>query len=558
MLAELAAVATSAFGLGSGNLDGDVGHRFAPFGLVVIDGGEATAAQVAALRGNGKVVLGYLSVGTIEPYRSYYRRLKPYRLPQRFEAFDEFYANVGAPGFRREIVGRIAPRILRKGFDGLFLDNVDMIEQFRRQRRGMLTLVRALDALVGERALFAQNGDDIIEPFIAHLDGWNRESPTRTYDFDRRRYVPTPAPDSAAALATVRRLRERGLLVTTTDYTRAGDASAESEALTNACAAGAVPFVSNISLRRIPATAYRCEQPPASAAVSRGDGATRIDISGLRGSLQNPCFSPAGDRLAITQWTRRYNGGPAVVHVVGLGGGAPLARVSPAGGASVNLPGSCWNAPTGLITFSAEIDGPDAVHVVAPDGSGLRRVFGRRRDVTVEPSFSPDGQRIVFESSTYDANDPTHEIWVVGIDGTGARRLSGGRTDDRQPNWSPAGDRIVFQRRRGDVWDLHTINPDGSGRRNVTRTRRRSETDAAWSPDGTRLVFSSDGPGVDIASLFTIGADGTGRRRVTRARGTYDGAPSWSPDGTTIAFESRRGDPDGSAGTRIWTIRVPA
>src|SRR3712207_2949877 len=59
--------------LGSGSLDGDVRARFAPFDLVVVDGEEATRAQVAALRADGKIVLGYLSVGTIENYRSWYR-----------------------------------------------------------------------------------------------------------------------------------------------------------------------------------------------------------------------------------------------------------------------------------------------------------------------------------------------------------------------------------------------------------------------------------------------------------------------------------------------------
>jgi hypothetical protein len=51
-------------------------------------------------------------------------------------------ADVSRPGFRRELARRIAPRLVRKGFDGLFLDNVDMIEQrrHRAQRAGMRKL----------------------------------------------------------------------------------------------------------------------------------------------------------------------------------------------------------------------------------------------------------------------------------------------------------------------------------------------------------------------------------------------------------------------------------
>ena len=58
----------------------------------------------------------------------------------------------------------MAPNILRKGFDGLFLDNVDMIGDHPRQRRGMHRLVAALGRMVHRRDgyLFAQNGERVI------------------------------------------------------------------------------------------------------------------------------------------------------------------------------------------------------------------------------------------------------------------------------------------------------------------------------------------------------------------------------------------------------------
>jgi polysaccharide biosynthesis protein PelA len=118
----------------------------------------------------------------------------------------------------------VAPRIARKGFSGLFLDNVDMVETHPRQRRGMYRLVRGLarDQHLRHRVLFTQNGDSMTSPLVPVLDGWNREDVTWTYDFDRRRYVPVAPADSAAA-----------------------------QAVRTACAAGALPFVSDIGLRRI-------------------------------------------------------------------------------------------------------------------------------------------------------------------------------------------------------------------------------------------------------------------------------------------------------------------
>ncbi len=293
-----------------------------------------------------------------------------------------------------------------------------------------------------------------------------------------------------------------------------------------------------------------------SAAVSgRSDSAARIPISGLKGSLQNPCFSPDSTRIALTRWPKRYNEGAASVHVADFATGRVTARVSPRGGTGVNLPGTCWNATTDRIVFSLERDAPDWPYSASPSGQGLKRLVRLRGRIAIEPSFSPDGKRIVFEVSKYDS-EGNGSIYVSNVNGTGIRRLTK-RSDDRQPNWSPTGDRIVFQRRKGEVWDAYTIRPDGKGLRNVTKTRRRSETDIAWSPDGQRLLFSTDAYSGQIAALAVISANGGRQTRVTRARRWYDGAPTWSPDGKVIAFEARKGDPDGSKGTRLYRIAAP-
>ena len=257
---RLAGVEEFAFALGLDvDSDSEVA-RLAPYDLVIVDGELTGAGRVAQLRAGGSIVLGYLSVGTIEPFRSWYRMLKPFRLPDRFEEFDEDYARFSAKGFRRAIAGRIAPKLLEKGFDGLFLDNVDMVEGHPKHRKGMRKLVRRLAALVHARGglLFAQNGEHSIDPLMPALDGWNREDVTWTYSYKRRRYVHRPPDEVAAAQAALTRIGAAGLLVTSADYTAGGDAGSEQESVANACAAGAIPFVSNIALTRLPVAPLRC------------------------------------------------------------------------------------------------------------------------------------------------------------------------------------------------------------------------------------------------------------------------------------------------------------
>ena len=263
---EAPAPRTFAFAIGEGNLaDGAdaVAERLGRFELVVVDGEEARRAEVAALRARGTIVHGYLSVGTIESWRGWYPRVRQYRLSAWRDWEDEWFGDVSRRGFRREIAARIAPGLIDKGFDGLFLDNVDMIEarRHREQRAGMAKLVAALDRLVHEAGglLFAQNGHRILVRLgiLGSLDGWNREDVSWGYDFDRRRYVRRPAAEIRAAQEELRDVAGRGLIVTATDYTRPDDAAAREEAVANACAAGALPFVSGIGL-----TARRLPDPP--------------------------------------------------------------------------------------------------------------------------------------------------------------------------------------------------------------------------------------------------------------------------------------------------------
>jgi hypothetical protein len=260
---RLTGVQNFAFGLGLDANDPAVLAQLERYDLVVVDGEQTKPSSVARLRAAGAVVLGYLSVGTIEPFRSWYPKLKPYRLRDRFKQFGEIYADVDAPGFGRAISRRIAPRLLRKGFDGIFLDNTDMVETHKRERPGMRRLVRSLSHLAHGAGglLFAQNGEASIGPLLRFYDGWNREDVSWTYSFKRRRYVHQPAGEIAAAESALRRIGAQGLLVTATDYTRAGDDAALGESVANACAAGAVPFVSNIGLTRLPTEPLSCGAP---------------------------------------------------------------------------------------------------------------------------------------------------------------------------------------------------------------------------------------------------------------------------------------------------------
>jgi hypothetical protein len=239
---RLSGVHTWAFAIGSGTLAGNIAQRYAGYDLVVVDGQDVTKRQVATLHAGGALVLGYLDAGTIEPYRPWYGRAKPYRLDY-WKQWGEWYANVNAPGFRKLILG-VAGSFERKGLDGLFLDNTDMIETHPKQAPGMRQLVAALAKLAHGRGgyLFAQNGADVDGPILRYLDGWNREDIGTD---------PSAVPD-------LRAMRAHGLLTLATGYVGAASSPAVAHDIQLACGANALPFVSNLALTRIPQPPPHC------------------------------------------------------------------------------------------------------------------------------------------------------------------------------------------------------------------------------------------------------------------------------------------------------------
>ncbi len=287
-------------------------------------------------------------------------------------------------------------------------------------------------------------------------------------------------------------------------------------------------------------------------AYSRNDAASKLGIP-LTGSLQNPAFSPDGRAIVFTRFRDGYNTGPADIFVYHLDTYSVDTLVMD-GSTNVNLPGACWNPQNQSIVFSSSRGDHDEIFMIAANGKPGEetRVTSRPAFMAYEPSFSPDGQWIVFESHPVDV-EGQGVITKYDILGATYLPLTGTADDCRQPNWSPAGNLLLCQKFAGGQWDIWTMAIDGTTPVRVT-SGAGDKTDASFSGNGTLIYYSSDA-GLEYANIYKIPAGGGTPVRVTVCTG-YDGAPAVSPDGMKLAFESCRGDPDGSPGTSIWILDI--
>lgn len=170
---------------------------------------------------------------------------------------------------------------------------------------------------------------------------------------------------------------------------------------------------------------------------------------------------------------------------------------------------------------------------VSVDGSDLREITQPPEGAIAadgSPSVSPDGKTIAF-SRAIPGESP--HIYLVGIDGSGLRRLTQGNSAEIQPVWSPDGTHIGFSRADGEHFDLFVAGADGSGLTQLTHTPIADEDSCTWSPNGLQLAFTRFQN--DDEDVLAINVDGTEQHPLIRGRHD-DTSPAWSPDGPRIAI----------------------
>ncbi|HUP01327.1 MAG TPA: DPP IV N-terminal domain-containing protein [Gemmatimonadota bacterium] len=221
-------------------------------------------------------------------------------------------------------------------------------------------------------------------------------------------------------------------------------------------------------------------------------------------------------------------------------------------GAAINV-GPALSPDGSKVAFVSDRDFFNDLYIAdATDGGDVDKVVKGERSASFESlrflrvgmSFSPDGRFLAF-SSRVGERDALYIMRVEDekiVDSHRFEELEGIET----PSWSPTGQELVFTGQSGGTSDLYVVGRDGSGLRRLNEDRY-AQRDPVWSPDGTRIAFTTDfGPGTDFDLLaygqYQIGVYELGSGRVTFLPDQQGKNinPQWGPDGKTLAFLSDR------------------
>jgi TolB protein len=188
-------------------------------------------------------------------------------------------------------------------------------------------------------------------------------------------------------------------------------------------------------------------------------------LAAFIGINSSPAWSPDGQMLALTL---SKDGNPEI-YVLALATGT-LRRLTRHAGIDTE---PTWS-PTGRqIAFVSNRNGAPHIFVMDAEGANVRQItFGGTH---TQPRWSPKGDLIVFT-----AREGTHDVWVVGSDGSNPRRLTSGPGDNQGPTWSPNGRHLVFQTNRLGGWQIFAMLADGSQQAPITKGPPE-RTSPSWS-----------------------------------------------------------------------------
>jgi Tol biopolymer transport system component len=211
------------------------------------------------------------------------------------------------------------------------------------------------------------------------------------------------------------------------------------------------------------------------------------------------------------------------------------------------------------VTRSRRVGVRIRVEVMNADGHARHVIrSSSKNSYEFDPQWSPDGHHLALVRFTERRRSFTSSIVVRRDDGSHRRTIERIRLTSRnrafayvlEPSWAPDGERLVFTKsridRHGDFRSsLVSITKSGTGREPVAH----DASSASFSPDGSRIAFAStrDRHGRECGSdecyfhgeIYVGDADGRHQRRLTDTLAD-EGEPDWSADGQRIVFSSQR------------------
>lgn len=213
---------------------------------------------------------------------------------------------------------------------------------------------------------------------------------------------------------------------------------------------------------------------------------------------------------------------------------------------TIRLAEGTYGLEVGDLAANCDLDLPTP-HPLVVGGNARRTV-----ELTIS-CFAAKNHALAFVMNT---REWTSDIFITDLEGSSVRNLTNTPyLDEAQPSWSPDGRRLVFVT---NGTRLGIINADGTARRSLDVVGPRGMTGVShphWTPDGSRLVVAVAQSGEGAPGLWIVDAeDGRAERLTVAPPFGVDLAGGWLPDGRLVFVRFIPGD--GAGREEVRTLDV--
>jgi TolB protein len=298
--------------------------------------------------------------------------------------------------------------------------------------------------------------------------------------------------------------------------------------------------------RRIAFVRLKAKDTQLSAAIwSVGvSGEPATEISRLEnGSLKQPRWSPDGHTIAAVQ-NAIQAGSPTSIFLVDVDSGKSRTIAATAGGFAILS--VAWNGSSDKLLYSQA----ESVSLTGAAGRivQLDLISGGTQTVFWSPYASLIFDIVGPGTIVFGTGSPRQNVREIALRGASAksRWLTRGNSTDRQPDYSPDGESVIFSSNQSGNLDIWQVSTKTGAARRLTDDPAE-DWDPAYTADGRKIIWSSNRSG--HFEIWIAGADGSGARQLTQD-GVDAENPTATPDGNWVVYSS--GNP---AKNGVWKVR---
>ena len=271
-------------------------------------------------------------------------------------------------------------------------------------------------------------------------------------------------------------------------------------------------------------------------------------------SLPSPTFTQVPQNTPTFTFTAQPS---TPTHTLAPSATSTNAPVSPTTGSSPNLVPTARGGGFGQIAFASDRTGLPQIFIENVDGTGLAQLT-KQDNGACQPSWSPDGTRLVFTSPCHGRGDfldgaySDSSLYMMNADGSNIQQLTNVPGADFDPAWSPDGKKIAFTSLRDGNKQIYTLDVDSLAVTRLTKLDVNVEnSEPAWSPEGKEIAYLVKRVGT--YQVWVMKSTGQDNVQLARSgQSLWDYLPAWSSDGNVILFSQR----NANGNPRPWLMSI--